>query len=195
MYYWDSTSTLRRTKETSFVGSVETVAGNKAAFSARDIKHAKMARNLQHIAGHMTYKLLMKIAKENLLQNSPITPRDVKLIKEVFGSSVPGIKGKSIRRRNNEVEGEMVRLPTSILKYYQNIVLSVNVMNLNKIPFLTTISKHFHYGTVTPLENMQIPTMLNVILELMKFYQKRNFKITMILADGQFKGLKIELAP
>ena len=61
---------------------VETVLKNKLKFSKQDVHKAELARALQHIAGHLSEKQLLEIAQKNQLENSPITPRDVRLMKK-----------------------------------------------------------------------------------------------------------------
>ena len=47
---------------------LETIEDNKKKYSADDVKKAERARQLQHLAGHVSYTALMKIAKENMLK-------------------------------------------------------------------------------------------------------------------------------
>ena len=65
-----------------------TVMENKSKFSKQDVHKAELARELQHIAGHLSKKRLMETAQNNQLKNSPITPRDVRLMTDILGLSV-----------------------------------------------------------------------------------------------------------
>ena len=62
-------------------------------------------------------------------------------------------------------------------------------MHANEIPFLVTITKHIHYGTASPMDDMKSTTLLGIITDLDKFYKKRGFKINIMLADKQFQCL------
>jgi len=79
---------------------IETRTKNKAKFSKRDVKRAEKARRLQHIAAHLSHKQLLSITQKNQLKNCPIVPRDIRLIDEILGPIVPGLKGKTMRRNN-----------------------------------------------------------------------------------------------
>ena len=83
VYYADYSShflTLSKGKQVTFesgtVLAIKTVATNKAKFSKQDVLRAQKARDLQHIAGHLSDKQLLLITQKNQLKNSPITPQD-----------------------------------------------------------------------------------------------------------------------
>jgi len=42
-----------------------------------------------------------------------------------------------------------------IKQFYNNIVLSADVMFLNNVPFLTTISEYIYYGTANVVDNLK----------------------------------------
>ena len=70
------------------------------------------------------------------------------------------------------------------------VTLCVDIMHVNKVMFLITISKHAHYGTATAIPNDEMVTIVLVLKNLIKFYAKREFKVTMIIGDGQFQPLE-----
>ena len=89
---------------------------NKSKFSKQDIHKVELARELQHVAAHISEKQLMEIARKNQLKNSPITPRDVRLMRDILGSGVPGLKGKTVRKQKYGVQSDMIPVP----KYIQD---------------------------------------------------------------------------
>ena len=112
LYYIDTSNEFQQGKTVQFaekvedheehkhgtVLEVETVLENKSTFSKQDVHKAELARELQHITGHVSKKQLIEIAIKNQLKNSPITPRDVRPMIEILGLSVPGLKGKTVRK-------------------------------------------------------------------------------------------------
>ena len=136
----------------------------------------------------------MRIAQRNQLKNCPITPRDVRLMKEILGPSIPGLKGKTVRTKPAQVNPELIPVPPHIRDHYQTITLAIDIMFVNRIPFLMTTSRHIHYHTASALPTMQITNIVDTIRALHKFYLKRDFRIIQILADGQFHPCKHEFA-
>ena len=61
--------------------------------------------------------------------------RDVLRAKQIFGRQPP------------RVEVEEVSLPPTIQQHYQEVMLACDIMYVNKIPFLMSISQHIRFGT------------------------------------------------
>ena len=85
------------------------------------------------------------MVQQNQLKNNPITPRDVRLMKEILGPSVPGLKGKKVRKQKEGVQPNMVRVPKHVQDHYQEIILAIDIMHVNQIRFLITTSRHIHW--------------------------------------------------
>ena len=75
------------------------------------------------------------------------------------------------------------------------MVLHVDVMKVNKMPFLVTISRAIKFGTVAFLKNAKIARIMDTIKEVRNVYMKPGFVLEFIEVDGQFKPLRGELAP
>ena len=63
-------------------------------------------------------------------------------------------------------------------------------MHVNRIPFLTSLSRKIHYGTVSALADMKIPTMESCIKKIIRSYSVCDFYVTVIHVDMQFKAMK-----
>ena len=69
--------------------------------------------------------------------------------------------------------------------------LSTNFLPINRVPFLTTLSKHIHYATVGALDNMQIVTLEKTIQTVLLWvYKVCDFNVVMIHVDIQLKAMK-----
>ena len=71
---------------------------------------------------------------------------------DMLGRSDAAVQGKTTRSQHDAVDDAVViDLPPTILEYYGKVELAIDVMHVNRIPFLTSISKKIHYGTVSAL--------------------------------------------
>ena len=72
----------------------------------------------------------------------------------------------------------------------------MDIMHIIKIPFLMTISRNIHYGTTSAPPSMKLVHVLELLQQLNKHYQQRDFKIRYrhVLADGQFKTMRHDLS-
>ena len=157
---------------------VETILENKSKFSKQDVHKAELARalGLQHVAGHLRNKqLLLERAQKNQLKNSPITPRDIRQMKEFLGPSVPGLKGKMARKQKGRIQPDVVPVPKHIQDYYQETILVIDIMHVNQIPFLITTSRHIHYHTASVLPSMKGDIIVSTLRVMFKFYWKNDF--------------------
>ena len=61
--------------------------------------------------------------------------------------------------------------------------LSADVMFLNDVPFLTSISEHIHYGTVCPVDNLTCTSLESELKKILRSYTVRGFRCVMISVD------------
>ena len=83
---------------------------------------------------------------------------------------------------------------TSILKYYGKITLYVDLMYVNKVPLLVTLSQNIKFGTMEAVADQKEATLLKCIKGVVSLYQKAGFKVTTALMDGEFVPLRGGLA-
>ena len=84
--------------------------------------------------------------------------------------------------RSTKVVLELV--PLHIREFYQEIIIMIDIMKVNRIPFVTTLSQSIHFVVATPIAKMELDYINRVISDLIKLYWKWRFKI----------GLKTRLA-
>jgi len=74
-----------------------------------------------------------------------------------------------------------------MLEQHGNVTLAVDIMYINKIPFVMTTSRAIHFGTAELIKNQKISTIMIAIKQVIEAYEARGFRIRHILADGQFE--------
>ena len=121
-----------------------------------------------------------------------MTIRDVYISNDILGPSKYAAQGKSTRTQSATVDmnRQQIDVPLNICQYYNGIELSADVMYVNNIPFLASISDNIHYGTADTIDNLQCPTLEAQINKVIGKYTVRGFSIKMIAVDIQFKSLK-----
>ena len=119
---------------------VTTVADNANNFSNADYSQAVLARKIQKIIGRPTTRAFIYFIENNLLPNCPVTRRDVLRAEQIFGPDIGSLKGKTVWRQPPQVEVTEVTLPPTIHQHYQEVTLGCDIMFVNKIPFLMSIS-------------------------------------------------------
>lgn len=95
---------------------IMTVNENKARYTQREFERAKLARKIQHTLGQIGTKQYLKIVESNQLPNCPVNRDDVEAAEDIFGTSVSGLKGKTVRKQPVVVTGSLVQLPMEIME-------------------------------------------------------------------------------
>jgi hypothetical protein len=172
---------------------VMTVKDKQASYSAQDYQCTVLAQKLQHILGHPSNKQLMRIIEKNQLPNCPVNQDDVQAANDIFGKSIGALKGKTVRQKPVAVTGITSPLPPGILEKYRVVTLAFDIMFVNKIAFLVTISRNIQFGTAVRLPSRKETDVIKALKDIVKIYKMRGFKIDTFLADGEFELLQEQI--
>ena len=128
------------------------IDGQEQYFSTLDCTRAKSLRKLQHILACLSDYDLAHAIKHNVIGNNTYTRRDVGNARAIVGPSVQGLKGKTFKIKSKlPREDEPIDVPPTIACRYKNITLSIDVMQVNKIPFLVSKAHHLGYYKCIPI--------------------------------------------
>jgi hypothetical protein len=128
---------------------INTVEDKKSNYTNKDYKQAL----IQNIIGQPSTRTFMKIVEKNLLQNCPVMKMDIINTEDILGPSVGSLKGKNVRRGGLPVRAAYEVVPRGIMDKYRDVTLCVDIVFVNKIPFLVTISRNIKFGTAEVLKN------------------------------------------
>ena len=78
----------------------------------------------------------------------------------------------------------MLSIPHKLHDAQFDLCLYIDIMYVNGMPFLTTISKNIKYCTTIWVADHTAPTITSLILKL---YQWASFQVTEVCADHAFK--------
>ena len=168
---------------------INTVAANASGFTHRQCQNALRARHLQNIVMHPGDRDMKEIVVKHL-QDCPVTGIDIDVARTLLGPNLGSLKGKTVRRPNPHVPMGIAGVPSSIMKHHQQVTIAIDIMFINAIPFLITISRNLHFGTVEVLPNRQETTIKNKLRAVTHLYEQRGFRVTSIMADPEFEPLR-----
>ena len=81
----------------------------------------------------------------------------------------------------------MSSIQPELMTKYQHVILAVDVMFVNKIPFFITTSHDIKFNTVEILGCQTNKVFITSIKQVLNIYNAQGFKVDTILADGQFE--------
>ena len=193
LHYLDTTHQHGQQQQ-GHVFSINTAKDNRKNFTNNDYLRAVRARELHVMVGCPSDKDLIRILKTSSLPNCPVTPCDVLIANELFGPDIGSLKGKTTRRAPPIVDSPISVDLTTILKHYGEVTLCVDLMYVNKVPLLVTLSRNIKFGTMEAVADRKEATILNCIKGVVTLYRKAGFKVTTALMDGDFVPLRGALA-
>jgi Reverse transcriptase (RNA-dependent DNA polymerase)/Zinc knuckle len=190
LYYHDTSQ-----QEHNFT-FVSTVTDNKRRFTDREIADADAAIALHRKLGRPSQKQFELMLKEGHIRNCPVTVDDAKRAFLLYGPCVANLKGTAVKHSLSHVESvKFISLPDYILEHHKDITLCVDIFYVQKLMFLTTISRKVRFRTVTPIADRSKKTILKELGDIIRIYSVRGFTVTNIHGDNEFECVRYDILP
>jgi hypothetical protein len=143
--------------------------------------------------GHPSTCYFINIVNKNLLPNCPIAAADILAAEEVYGPDLGSLKGKTVRHKVDHVEANVTKVPCSIFAHCKDVTICADLMWVNGVPFLVSISRGIHFGTAEMVTGKSAKIVLKAVLQVKQIYAKRGFNLQTIVMDGEFECLSCPL--
>ena len=82
-----------------------------------------------------------------MIPNCNVTRDDIIQAEDIFGPNLVFLQGKTTRQTTEHVHTSWTSIPQEVIQQYGEVTLAMDVMAINKIPFLMTTSRKLHFGT------------------------------------------------
>ena len=173
---------------TDYYNFFETVSDNKLKFSDRYLTRAKEAMELHcKLAKPGVNKFMCDLDNCNTL-NCPCTSRDMKVALSTCRKETGTVRGRTLRKKQEVIPRiNRVCVPECMLEYYRNIRLFLDIMYINAIPFLHTISEYVKLCTSVFMNNRKEGTFIEKLKAAIDVCETNGFKAENIDADLEFK--------
>ena len=112
---------------------------NMASLTAREVKKSALARKDQAWVGTPTDNNLIDMVSKATLVNCLVTPVYIANTRHMFGPDLPGVKRNTVRRKPDRVELYDITI-TSDYHLFVSVALNANIIFVNGMPFLITLS-------------------------------------------------------
>jgi hypothetical protein len=130
---------------------VQTIRQRYEGFTQREVKDAILACKAQAMTGHPSNAQFQAAVRGNTIKNCPIKSVHITNTHFIFGPSITGVRGKTFFHKPIRIEAEPGCIPDDFHRLHKFVVLTADVMFVNRIVFLTTLSHKLRLSTTKQL--------------------------------------------
>jgi len=130
----------------------------------------------------------------NGIRNNPIMIEDINIAEKIFGPNIGSLKGKTTRMKPSPVIEDFIEIPSELIEKQRNVVLCIDVLKINGIPFLSSVSRNILYRTCEWTKHQTSSAYRSVLDNIFRIYNMAGLRIASIHCDNEFKPLTDPLA-
>ena len=167
---------------------LETVAENKLRLPHREWKRCLQVRRLLHAAGCPCVNDLRKMLNSRQIEGCTLTVKDLENAQAVLGPDLATLQGKSTRKKPLPFVEQIVSIPKE-LTLRDDVELCIDIVCVNKMPFLSTVSKRLQCRTCERItkQGTKIESFQEALDKVLRVYNRGGFIVATIHADNEFK--------
>jgi hypothetical protein len=168
------------------ISLVATVDDKLSKYSKADYSHAEQACILQKSLMFPASKGLKSWLDKNIIRDCKLEWCDATDADDGFGPNTAILQGMTTWKKASNAPICLAPVPHSTQKRYRAVTLCVDIMFVNRIPFLVSISQHHHFGTIELLHSR---TSRDLLAGIHRVYVGHGFQVTRVHGDPEFEPL------
>jgi hypothetical protein len=188
-YYYNPPHNTKQQETCATNIPMEIVKENMKMLTNRQVERTKLTRTIYHALGTSSVHDFKMIVTTNTIKNLPITLEDIKTSEIIFGQGIGSLKGKTVRKKPLPVASNYIEIPKELINNHHDVTLCIDIMNINGLAFLTTISRKIMYRTAEFLPNQSVQAYRSVLDTVFRIYNQAGFRITTIHCDNEFQPI------
>ena len=174
---------------------MQTVRESFEGYTKNEVKKAITAREAPTMLGCLSERDMEYLVSSKELDDCPVTPHDLRNANAIFGGpDIAGVRGKTVRRAPERVITDYVAIPRDFLKLHTHVTLVADVMFVNNIPFLVTLSRGIKFVTAEHVRSRTAKQLAKSIKRVMQLYGRAGMIVQTVLMDMEFDKTVDELS-
>ena len=161
---------------------VTTVTDNESQYSIRDVKSARLARDLQRRLGNPTDTTLSKLLSEGYIIDPTVLPGDVLRATAIYGPNVEGLKGRTTKKKAVPIPAATSRRTS------ESQIMYIDIFYANGLAFLITLVQPMGHTATSLLGKTDVRLLCHAIRQHLGQYGQKGIRIREIHSDNE-KGL------
>ena len=170
---------------------LQTVTTMKNYFTIEEINLAEKVKSLYKRLDASPLRKFSRWLNKGSLTHINVTLKDARRSELINGKEVVKLTGKATRLSQVSREAPVViEIPRELINTRKNMRLFVDVIYMNKIPFLHTISKNADFRTLSYLKVETKMSLFKALEKVIKKYNDSGLIVKFINTDMQFEYLE-----
>ena len=116
-----------------------------------------------------------------VINNCPVPIEDVRSTNTNYVCNVTTLKGKVVRQQLKRVQAEYIEVPDILKESIGNLTVAANVMFVNGIPFVVSVSRWVNLTMVEYVSRRLKTVLANSIGEIFQLYTNNGYTIITFL--------------
>jgi hypothetical protein len=120
--------------------------------------------------GHLTNRDFLEMVCSRMITNCSVSPDAVINTNCIFGPNLAGVRGHMVRRSPESVTTNHIQIPRVLLEQHQRVTLAVDVMFVNRVLFLVSVSRGLNLVTAEYKPSCTAKQLAADIMRVMDLY-------------------------
>jgi hypothetical protein len=100
---------------------------------------------------------------------------------------------KTVRKTQDPVVAYYVAIPQEILDLNKELTVAADLMFVNGLPFVTSISRNVKFTTIEYVTSKSEPNLIKSLLKIVSLYKAKGFNPSTALMDREFECIRLQL--
>ena len=116
------------------------------------------------------------------------------MAEDIYGPRIPNLEGKTVRHKIQHLQPvKITGINKTILDKYKEVTIICDLMYINGIGLINTISRHIMFAKGSMIKIRRIKNITDGIAQVHKLYLQCGFKITHMHAGCEFERICREM--
>ena len=163
-------------------------------YSKREVERSILSREAQARLGYPSDQdMSTMVSSHNGVTNIPVSHTDITNARNIFGRNLAAVRGKTVRSTPERVNTELLAIPDDYHRLHHFVTLSIDVMFVNGLAFLVTISRDIRLRTAEYLPTRTAKAIGSSINKVKKIYSRGGYIVNCLLMDQEFDKVEPEI--
>jgi hypothetical protein len=146
------------------------------------------ARRIQDTIGRPSTRDYVKTVEGGMLQSCPVSRADILAAEDIFGPNLGSLKVRTVRHNSDRVRSLAADVPFNINKAHKDVTLCFDIMFVNNITFLVTVSRSLRLGTIDRLATRQANVVGKGLIKAIALYRQLGFWVYECHGDREIES-------